>query len=471
MTLCIYLSLGALIALMEWRRYSRGRQLDAMSFFNFSYFVLFVLVPINVICFGEDVVRQKYAFETYGSGDTSTALSLFFCYVLFCFGYSLKRENRQTATPSEAACFSLADSLRVAKVIFFLGVLLTAIYVVQIGGISAAVSEASEVRSGEFSIGSKYIFYRHFSQFSADAFVLFFAVLLVKKARKTKIASGDKVFLFFALLFFVYYALTTAGRRPFIYPLMLCFLIYWSMGAKLKKAAVAMLALIFIIAGLGTFFGPIVLSGNWSATFDLLDINRADWKALGEIVYDNATSGLADSYIHFVAAQKAFLWQFGFLMDIADLPRDFLPLRLFGIEKSRNAMLDATSEFILGHRLPEGMTSEEPLGLHGYLLVNFGYVGMFASFFVLGRFYRWIHNRFTPSGPKDAVGWLIYWWFVLGFFIYLRDGMLVFVLKEQLTWWLITGVLLHYAAKRQLDARGSNTGSLEIQTQDAVQGY
>ena len=94
------------------------------------------------------------------------------------------------------------------------------------------------------------------------------------------------------------------------------------------------------------------------------------------------------------------------------------------------------------------MPGGEPLGLHGYLLVNFGYVGMFVLFFLLGLFYKWLHDRLKPAEPKDAVGWLVYWWFVLGFFVYFRDGVLIFVLKEQLTWWVTIALLVHYRAKQ-----------------------
>jgi hypothetical protein len=444
MSFWIYALLGILISFLEWRRRSSGEPLNAMTAFNCYYFVLFVFVPINVMYFGEDVIRQRYAYETYGSGDTSTALSVFFCYVLFSLGW-LKSPARQKSGLRRGT-LSLCDSARVAKIIFFLGVILTVIYVIQIGGVSEAISKAAEVRSGAFEIESKFIGYRHLSRFSADAFVLFIAVLLGKRARNMKITTQDKVFLLWASLFFVYYALSTAGRRPFLEPILLCFLIHWSIGAKVRKTAVAALALIFIIAGLGSFLGSIVLNRSLSTVFDIAEINRADWRALLGITYDNASQGLGDSYIHFVAAQKASLWQFGFLNDIVNLPRDFLPSRLLGFERNQE-LADQLSDFMLGQRIPEGESGGEPLGLHGYLLVNFGYAGMFALFFVLGLFYKWIHVRFKPAEPRDAVGWLIYWWFVLGFFVYFREGFIIFALKAQLTWWLIVALLVYRQAK------------------------
>jgi len=452
MALFLYISLGTLIGVLEWRRHSRGEPLNAMTAFNVSYLILFVFVPFNVMYFGEDVIRQRYAYEAYGPGDAWTAFCLLFSYVLFCLGYWWKSPKNQRIG-GNCGAFSLQDSAHVAKIVFFIGVLLTLVYVVQIGGVTSVISEANAIRRGEIRLEGKFVFYRYFSQFSADAFVLFVAIALAKLARKIEITTREKVYLFCALLFFVYYALSTAGRRPFIYPIFLCFLVYWSMGTKIKKPAVAALALVFVIAGLGTILGPIILSGHLSTAFDVYQSSQIGWRGLLEIAYFNTLQGLGDSYIHFVGMQKASLWQFGFLSDIVNLPQDVLPSRLLGFQ--RNWDLSNQINDFFGIQLPEGPQGEplgggEPLSLHGYLLVNFGYVGMFVLFFVLGWFYKWVHIRFKPANPKDAVAWLIYWWVVLGFFVYFRDGSLLFVVKDQLTWWLITALLLYYRANRQV---------------------
>jgi hypothetical protein len=463
MALLVYILLGILIIVLELGRRRSGQSLDAMTAFNCYYFVLFVFVPINVLWLGVDVVRQQYAYETFGPGNAWTASSLFLCYVLFCLGYRVKSaKGAQVIAPGREVSFSLRDSAHVAKIIFLFGVFLIAVYVVQIGGISEVLSKAGEVRSGEYVVESKYIGYRHLMQFSADAFVLFVAVVLGKRIGNIKITTGDKVFLSCASLFCVYYALSTGGRRPLIYPILLCYLVYASLGGRLKKTAVVVLALVFIIAGLGSLLGPIVLSGNASAVFDVVNLNSADWRGLAEYTYDVATQGLADSYVHFLAAQKASLWQFGFLTDIVNLPGDFFPTQIFGFERNQE-YAEEVDKFMLGYRNPDMESYEETLGLHGYLLVNFGYAGMFTLFFILGLIYKWLHLRLKPANPKDAVSWLIYWWFVLAFFVYFREGLLIFVLKEQLTWWITIALLLHYRAKR------ARTPSVRIANQ-GIQG-
>jgi hypothetical protein len=450
LTLSIYVLLGLLIAGLEVRRRLRGMPIDAMTAFNCYYLVLYALVPINVLCLGEDVVRAKYAYETFGVGNAYTALSLMLSYVLFSLGYSRKSSNRSKSPVRPAGdCYPLASSAYVARVIFVVGVLLTVIYVVQIGGISAVIAMASQVRSGEYQIQSKYIFYRNFSQFSADAFVLFFVILIGKKIRGLAVTGRDKLFLLFTFVFFVYYAASTGGRRPFIYPVIVCYLVALSVGMRVKKWAVVALAVIFVFAGLGSLISVIGSAGSLPGLVELTTIDEnASWPALLALAWDNTSQGLSDTYMSYVAAQKASLWQFGFLTDVSDLPRELLPSQILGFTRGRNDMLGQTSEYMLGHPLEEDVTGEVPLGLHGYLLVNFGYVGMFVLFFLLGRFYKWIDGRLKPVQPNDPVGWLVYWWVALVFFVYFREAILTFVIKMQITWW-VTILLLGYFRSKQ----------------------
>jgi len=461
MPIAIYTLLGLLIVALEFRRHSSGKPIDAMTAFNCYYFALFVFVPINVEYLGVGVVRQPYAYETFGHGDVFTAFSLFFSYALFCLGYWVKSSNgSEFAVRGGRNYFPLRESAHVAKIIFLFGVLLTVVYVIQMGGIMEVIYRAAEVRSRALSIDSEYIGYRHLSQFSADAFVLFFAVIIGKKMMKTSITTRDKVVLLCSFVFFVYYALSTGGRRPFIYPIILCYLVYLSVGGRVKKVAVAAFVLIFVIAGLGSMLGGLDAVENVPALVGLARDNDTNPWVLAEIAYENATQGIADSFIHYVGAQKATLWQFGFLTDIVNLPRDFFPSRILGFERTLH-MYGDTTEYFTGQEFDEDMPGGEPLGLHGYLLVNFGYVGMFVLFFLLGLFYKWVHIRLKPAEPKDAVGWLVYWWFVLGFFVYFRDGVLIFVLKEQLTWWVTIALLVHYRAKQP--GRLRSMSAIEVQ--------
>jgi hypothetical protein len=457
MALLLYIFLGLLIGYIEFRRRRKGLPIDAMTVFNWYYIVLYALMPINVLCLGEDVVRQKYAYETFGHGNAYTALALIVSYLTFCLGYWAKssRSSKTTAVPGIGPEQSIQNGKDVAVIIFFLGLLTTIIYVIQIGGISQVISMAMEVRSGEFVIESKYIFYRHFSQFSADAFTLFFAVLVGKKVRGMAITRRDKIFFLLCLALFVYYAASTGGRRPFIYPIILCFLVATCVGMRVKKWAAVTLPLVFVIAGLGSMLSVVASVGSLPALVELTSSKEnASWPALFELAYDNATQGLADSFIHFVGAQKASLWQFGFLTDIANLPNDILPSQLLGFERTTH-MHGEVNLFLMGYEPEEGSGEGENLGLHGYLLVNFGYWGMFIVFFFLGMLYKWLHIRFLPADSRDTIGWLVYWWVMLGFFVYFREGVLFFVIKLYLTWWITIALLAYLHARQVNDLRSA----------------
>jgi hypothetical protein len=462
MALYLYIFLAFLIVAVEFRRRRASLPVDALTAFNCYYLVLYALVPINVLCFGEDVVRQKYAYETFGEGDQYTALALIVTYIAFCLGYWMKSEKKSSAPHQPRTSFySLQSSASVAVIIFWLGVLITVVYVVQLGGISQVITMAMDVRSGEYTIESKYIFYRHFAQFSADAFSLFFAVLIGKKIKGMAISFREKIFLFCTFLFYVYYAASTGGRRPFIYPIILCYLVSMSVGMRVKKWAVVAFALVFILAGLGSLISVVGSVNNLTGLVEIATTNEnASWPALLELAYVNSTQGLADSFIHFVGAQAASLWQFGFLRDIRDFPKDFFPSRLFGFKRTRG-MDGEVSEYFQGRPLEEDVSGEDNLGLHGYLLVNFGYVGMSIAFFLLGMLYRWLDIRLRPSELQDAVGWLVYWWFVLAFFIYFREGVLMFVIKLQITWWVTIFLLRHFQPKQQ-ESFGSSPAAAPV---------
>jgi hypothetical protein len=163
--------------------------------------------------------------------------------------------------------------------------------------------------------------------------------------------------------------------------------------------------------------------------------------------YLRTTQGLGDSFMHFVAAEHAALWQFGFLRDLWEIPAQLLPSQVLGFERSRG-MFGETSEFILGRPLEPGLSGEEPLGLHGYLLVNFSYLGMFLIFYLGGMGYRALDAALRPAKGGSAISWLIYLWAIIGALEFLREGVLILVLKPRFSWWLAIGILLWFGYRR-----------------------
>jgi hypothetical protein len=71
------------------------------------------------------------------------------------------------------------------------------------------------------------------------------------------------------------------------------------------------------------------------------------------------------------------------------------------------------------------------LGLHGYLLVNFSYLGMFLIFCLMGICHRLLNTMLRPDRGGSALSRLIFIWVIVGALEFLGEDVLVLVLK---TW-------------------------------------
>ena len=126
-------------------------------------------------------------------------------------------------------------------------------------------------------------------------------------------------------------------------------------------------------------------------------------------------------------------------------------------------MFGRTSEFILGRPLEQGLSGEEPLGLHGYLLVNFSYVGMFVIFYLMGIGYRFVDTLLRPDRGGFALSWLMFFWATTGALEFLREGVLILILKPRLSWWLAMGILICFSRRSSQKRKSSNDVSTRIE--------
>ncbi len=434
----LYLTLGVLIAAVEIWRIRGGRPIDALFFFNGAYFLFFVFVPLNVLTFGEDVVRQKYAYQTWSHGDGWTALALMLSYVAFVLGYCRKSNVRKAV--GVGAGHAIYPALWLTGGFLAIGALSLAYHINLAGGLIETLKVAPGVRTGEFPLEGQLLFVRQFAYFLATAFMLSWAVYIDAGKADRKLIGWSRLLLTLLGIVFVYYALSAYGRREFFYPMIICLIVWGLVGQYCKWGG-----LIWLLVLYGLWF---VLYSTWvpvmvqPATVQPATVQPATvfvWDA-----YLRTTQGLADSFMHFVAAQHATMWQFGFLSDLWEIPTQLVPSQVLGFERSRG-MIGETSEFILGRPLEQGLSGEEPLGLHGYLLVNFSYFGMFLIFYLMGICYRFLDTMLRPVRGGSAVSWLIFLWVIVGALEFLREGVLMFILKPRLSWWLAIGVLLWFS--------------------------
>lgn len=450
-----YLLLGILIAAVEVRRRGSGRPVDALSFFNAAYFLFFVFVPLNVLVFGEMAVRQKYAYQTWSHGDLGTCLSLLFTYVLFVLGYS--RRGNKTLVAVDRGRVALPIVPRVAGVFFLVGAVALAYHVSLVGGVAEALFLSPRVRTGEFRLDGDFLFVRQFGAFLATAFMLYWAVYLDAKLPDEAAARARTPRILHHLVIallgsaFLYYALTTYGRREFLYPMLTC-LVVWALAGRRRSRG----GLIWLIG----------LSMLWFWIYSFVipdasqptDVRTVVSSSFLHDAYFRTAQGLGDSFMHFVAAEHAALWQFGFLTDLWEMPAQFLPSQVLGFERPRG-MFGETSEFILGRPLEPGLSGEEPLGLHGYLLVNFAYPGMFLLFYLAGMGYRALDAAMRPTQGGSALSWLVFTWVIIGALELLREGVLVLVLKPHISWWMAIGILILFGRRHM-----AKTGSKPLST-------
>ena len=448
MIFTLYILLGLAIVSTEVFRFSRYRHFDALTLFNGAYFLFFVFVPLNVITLGEVAVRQKYVYQQFGYGDETTAMALLGGYLLFIIGYIVKKSTiRESPSRNRGsvglgkgeACsaYLYKTATHISITFLLIGLIGLSYHTALMGGVVEVIKNAPYVRSGEFGLEGKWLFLRQLSVFVSTALILFWAVY----DTKSKVSLVDTGLMLIMITVFVFYALSTHGRREFWYLVILCSLVSYMAGNSLKFRQ-----LVLFVFGFVLWFVPLTLNSfeAFSPVKNSATLLVADPIAISyfKYVYLNTVQGLGDTFMHFVGMQHATLWQFGFLADIAEIPLEFVPSSLFGFERDRGFFGD-TSEFFLGHPLAPGLSGEEPPGLHGYLLVNFGYTGMFLLFFLLGLIYKVLDNVLRPTRRNDAVAWLVYWWVFFLFLELFREGALILVLKPRASWWLAIGLLIY----------------------------
>lgn len=438
-----YLFFSMLICITGWLAWKRWRD-GGLIIFNFVYLLFFGFYPLNLIFLGIDGTRQRFVFERFGAGQWSTLATLFLSYVLFFSGYALARRHLD-GTSNEPEF----TGENFHRPVFFLGLFFLALglvgyiyQIVQFGGLNDALDNAACVRASVCGLTGNFVFLRQLNPFFGTGFVILWCAFVGNSDNSRRSLLSDSVALAILVTMYAVLSALTNGRRDFYYPMITCVLcvLLSKVWTKIRQPR-------FLI-GCGSLAVSIiiwsVLARKGSSAYNqvILGFQIKDPQFSSPVArylyfsYVNTIQGIGDSFMHFVAMQNAGLWRFGFLQDLIELPLQFVPSRLLGFERGRG-VLGETSEFILGHRLAEGTTGEEPPGLHGYLLINFGYVGLFVLFMVFGLIYRRVTKRLLPKDNQTPGSWLPYIFVLMLGLEFLRDGFLVFLLKSRLSWILI----------------------------------
>lgn len=438
---CCYLLLGTLIIAVEVRRMKAKQPFNALTLLNGAYFLFFVFVPLNVLVLGADAVRQKYVYQTWSHGDIWTALALSLTYAVFVLGYYRRGQIGAAVGSTLGQQPSTRVAYGLSKLYFLVGLAAMAYHVSLMGGVVETLQFAPGSRTGEFQLEGRALFVRQFSAFLATAFMLAWAVYIDMETRGREPATFRHAALVLLGLVFIYYALSTYGRREFLYPLIICLIVWALAGQRRLWGALGWLILLGMLwFAFYSFYIPAQTAVAQTAVAQTAAEFLRD-------AYFRTIQGLGDSFMHFVAAEHATLWQFGFLRDLWEIPAQLLPSQVLGFDRPRG-MFGETSAFILGRPLEQGLSGEEPLGLHGYLLVNFSYPGMFLLFYLMGIGYRALDAVLRPAKGGSALNWLMFMWATVGALEFFREGVLILVLKPRFSWWLAIGILLWFGYRR-----------------------
>lgn len=427
--LLMYAILAIIIVAIEATR-ARAAPYDALFLFNFSYFIYYVVAPIEVLIGGEEFTRQKWTFDHFGRGGTGVAAWVVASYVLVLLGYKLVPKFR---SPIAAWHTSLSAWRWAGYSSLLLGLVALLFYSNAVGGIGVAISESSFIRAGVYEVSGAFLFAKHLIPM-ATVGVSFLLVARLDRLNGLRVGRCEVALWSFAIFVVVLLVgVVLSGRRTILIPLIIFFALWGDTSNRWHVRTGLVVGLV----------GVLVLS-LWDAVgWGLRNLQFASQLA-GRInsirtIYILAMQPIADNYMHWVGIynQRPPLWAFkdwlfwpGYL-----IPHAVLPVKL-------PSLLEQTTVLLKDKTLAE--TAGEPPGFQGYFFMSAGVPGLILGSMLFGAALKFAHEIFLPR-TRSAREWLVYFSVVFGVTYFVRHGMLEFVLVDRVHWWLGFGVLGFWA--------------------------
>ena len=450
-----YIVFGLVVLLFLWNAI-RTKQEGGIILFHLLNGAFFAAYPVSLLLLGKIATRQVYVFDRFGAGTALTLVSLASCYFLFLVGYYYSSNLSQPSNSPD----NLNDSY-INKIILYVGLIYLLIgligylyQIVQLGGLQEALAKAACVRTSICGLDGKFVFLRQLNPFFGTGFVLLWCWYCAQTDKTQRGIITQTLGLVILTAVYAYLSALTNGRRDFYYPIFMCFaalLLSRRLGKLLDARVVLGMICIFLAI---LIWWLLARKGSSAYVQVVQNVQQAECAFDSPVIRYfcfasiNTIQGFGDTFMHYVAMQNTELWQFGFLRDIRELPLQFVPSRLFGFERGKGVLAD-TSEFILGYRLSETTTGEEPPGLHGYLISNFGYIGLIFWFFIFGVIFKKISSRFRPVSSENPVKWTPYVFVLMLALELLRDGFMAFILKSRASWILFILVWWIFLKRRR----------------------
>jgi oligosaccharide repeat unit polymerase len=262
--------LSLTLILIVLNELTRKRKIDFLLVFNFSYAILFCIVPIIVLIYPDLLsygtpANWAYHFAKYQDILIVSGFYTLFFYVVFMlfYKYISKKKFISGKTKEKVKLrtqqFDGQDKLFLAGIAFLIfGIISFFIYSSTMGGPINAIKYAQLKRSGVFETTGALTFFKHFMK--SVYFALF--VFLTIKPKKKSYKAFKNILLFISIIFTIIVLMAYSGRANII--ILLATLLFYKNVLNntilINKKQIILYMVIIIILGLiSGYFRPFML--------------------------------------------------------------------------------------------------------------------------------------------------------------------------------------------------------------------
>ncbi|QNR07502.1 O-antigen polymerase [Macrococcoides canis] len=392
-----------LILFVEVNRINRLK-IDGLTFFNFWFLIVFVLVPFLILNFGSNFAHPTFYYLSL-KGNIVIVLTIIIFYFSMIFAYYLTpNTNVILKTSSNKNKYILFTIL-----LTVLAIIGAYIFIDSYGGLSNLVSNVNTIRNGTLERNTFGAFFGLFGNYIVILFWSYLLYLINKRKFNFKI-----IFLFGLS---IYWLFLRGSRGSFIDLFLISYAI---IVLKTQRYHIKLLALIVPISIFILLYGKSIfvsLDLGYQGIFDLIkDLNQ-------NTTFLESIQSVIHNFAHpFMSLNLSFdkvetLKDYRYFKDI---PNAFIfYLQLIGFERP-DTITYLNTEYVIGR-----YESNIPPGIIAFGYYSLGVFGVLLTGAILGIFIKFIDSIYKNSKPSNEDKFLtvIYLIFIssIGQFIIVGD--------------------------------------------------
>jgi len=374
--------------------------LDSLSFFNFAFILIYLLVPIFIY---SDVRRIDALYSNYAiyPNDYRYFILVLTCYIFVVLSYFIFKKGNVLIKNTSS------DSIYLSRFVylwtFIIGLCLFLLFTQKIGFVTA-ISSGFRIRTGEVDLGTAGLFMRFEPVFSIIYTCLLYDFFVVKR----------KLIVPFILMttVFILWTISLAGRGAMISPLIIVVIAYIIRKRKIVNFKYFFGSIIlFFTVYLFIAYGKNVIYAFRS----LIDMNYVNFIYLFN-EYDsqkitqttNLTYLLYKEMGHSYTTLNYLLnhsFDFLYFRDISDSILDLIPEKLVGLNMNLN---DSISTINTRRFWPFLSAASYPPGFVGFAYNSYGFVGLILFSIVFGYFLGKLEKIMRSYRDKTELSYIIY---------------------------------------------------------------